>query len=50
MGILTVVSNAMGLKENVVDGKTGWIVPKRAYTTCRKIESISMEKVKTEFV
>ena len=49
MGILTVVSNAMGLKENVVDGKTGWIVPKREPTLlARKIESIiSMEnKVK----
>lgn len=29
MGLLCVVSDADGLSENVVDGKTGWIVPKR---------------------
>ena len=29
MGVLTVVSDASGLIENVIDGKTGWIVPKR---------------------
>lgn len=28
-GLLCVVSDADGLKENVVDGVTGWIVPKR---------------------
>ena len=45
MGVLTVVSNASGLRENVVDGETGWIVPKREPTLlARKIESIiSME-------
>lgn len=29
MGLLCVVSNAEGLSENVLDGKTGWVVPKR---------------------
>ena len=29
MGVLTIVSDASGLIENVVDGKTGWVVPKR---------------------
>ena len=29
MGVLTIVSNASGLQENIIDGKTGWIVPKR---------------------
>ena len=52
MGILTVVSNALGLSENVVDGKTGWIVPKREPTLlARKIESIvSMENKKINLI
>ena len=29
MGLLTIVSDASGLKENVIHGKTGWVVPKR---------------------
>ena len=29
MGLLCVVSDAEGLAENVLDGKTGWVVPKR---------------------
>lgn len=29
-GLLCVVSDADGLKENVLDNKTGWVVPKRA--------------------
>ena len=29
MGLLCVVSDAEGLIENVLDGKTGWVVPKR---------------------
>ncbi len=29
MGLLSIVSNAEGLSENVVNGQTGWIVPKR---------------------
>ena len=28
MGLLCVVSDAEGLPENIVDGKTGWVVPK----------------------
>ena len=28
-GLLCIVSDADGLKENVVDGETGWIAPKR---------------------
>ena len=29
MGLLCVASNAEGLSENIIDGETGWIVPKR---------------------
>ena len=29
MGLLTIVSDAEGLPENVIDGETGWVVPKR---------------------
>lgn len=29
MGLLCIVSNAEGLPENIIDGKTGWVVPKR---------------------
>lgn len=29
MGIPCVVSNAEGLAENILDGKTGWVIPKR---------------------
>jgi len=29
MGLITIVSNAEGLSENVLHGKTGWVVPKR---------------------
>jgi len=29
MGLLCIVTNAEGLSENVLDGKTGWIIPKR---------------------
>ena len=28
-GLLCIVSDADGLKENVIDGETGWIAPKR---------------------
>lgn len=28
-GMLCIVSNAEGLSENVIDGQTGWVVPKR---------------------
>lgn len=29
MGLLCIVSNAEGLAENVLSGKTGWVIPKR---------------------
>ena len=29
MGLLCIVSDAEGLKENVIDNQTGWVVPKR---------------------
>nr|WP_237691525.1 glycosyltransferase family 4 protein [Mangrovimonas futianensis] len=29
MGLMCIVSDADGLKENVLDGETGWVVPKR---------------------
>ena len=29
MGLLCIVTNAEGLSENVLDGKTGWVVEKR---------------------
>lgn len=30
MGLLCIVSDADGLSENVFDGKTGWVIPKRS--------------------
>ena len=30
MGLLCIVTNAEGLSENVLDRKTGWVVPKRS--------------------
>ena len=30
MGLLCVVSDAEGLSENILDGQTGWVVPKRS--------------------
>lgn len=30
MGLLCVVSDGGGLKENIIDGQTGWVVPKRS--------------------
>ena len=29
MGVLVIVSDALGLKENIINNKTGWVVPKR---------------------
>ena len=64
MGVLTIVSNASGLRENVVDGKTGWVVPKREpillakqikhiismeNTELNKIRLNSIEKVRNKF-
>ena len=30
MGLLCIVTDADGLSENVLDGETGWVVPKRS--------------------
>ena len=30
MGIITIVSDAEGLSENVIDDEIGWVVPKRS--------------------
>ena len=48
MGVLTIVSDASGLIENVVHGKTGWVVPKRrSKLLAKKItQIISMENKK----
>ena len=41
MGLLTFVSNAEGLSENVINEKTGWVVPKRKpEILARKIISV----------
>ncbi|MFH4964311.1 glycosyltransferase family 4 protein [Gaetbulibacter sp. M235] len=41
MGLLCIVSNAEGLAENVLDGKTGWVVPKRQpKLLAQKIEEV----------
>ena len=29
MGLLTIVSDADGLPENVINNETGWVIPKR---------------------
>ena len=46
MGTLTIVSDALGLQENVKDQKTGWVVPKRdPFLLNKKIKEILlMEK------
>ena len=48
MGVLTIVSDASGLSENIVDRKTGWVVPKRdPMLLAKKIkEIISMDDEK----
>ena len=52
MGVITIASDASGLSENIVDGETGWIVPKRQPTLlARKIEHIiSMENKKINLI
>ncbi|MDG5492233.1 glycosyltransferase family 4 protein [Psychroserpens sp. SPM9] len=41
MGLMTIVSNAEGLSENVLDGQTGWVVPKRQpRVLAEKIEAV----------
>ena len=45
MGVLTIVSNASGLMENIIDGKTGWVVPKRKPNLlAKKIKQITSMK------
>ena len=47
MGVLTVVSGRSGLIENAIDGKTGWIVPKRQpVLLAKKIKQIISMKNK----
>ena len=50
MGVLTVVSDASGLSENIVHEKTGWVVPKRQpLLLAKKIKQIlSMENKKLD--
>jgi colanic acid/amylovoran biosynthesis glycosyltransferase len=46
-GLLCIVSDAEGLAENVIDGKTGWVVPKRnPLAIADKIEEILKEDKK----
>ncbi len=41
MGLPCIVSNAGGLSENILDGQTGWVVPKRnSEALAQKIEDI----------
>jgi colanic acid/amylovoran biosynthesis glycosyltransferase len=64
MGLITIVSDAEGLPENVIDDETGWVVPKRSpKLLTEKIENVltmpdeklnqvhknSMARVKKEF-
>jgi colanic acid/amylovoran biosynthesis glycosyltransferase len=41
MGLLSIVSDAEGLPENVLHGRTGWVVPKRSPgLLAKKIEHV----------
>jgi len=41
MGLLTIASDAEGLTENIIDGETGWVVPKRNPTLlAQKIQNV----------
>ncbi len=53
MGVPTIVSDASGLSENIIDGKTGWVVPKREPTLLAKqikniilMENIELNKIR----
>ena len=47
MGTLTIVSDALGLQENVKDQKTGWVVPKRdPFSLNKKIKEILLMEEK----
>ncbi|MFZ1321215.1 MAG: glycosyltransferase [Ignavibacteria bacterium] len=63
-GLMCIVSDAEGLKENVVNGETGWVIPKRDYKAFKnkisevcimsfeermKISDTARERVKKEF-
>lgn len=50
MGLLCIVSNAEGLDENVLDNKTGWVVPKRQAPSLAKkiIEVIRLPKAEQQ--
>ncbi len=50
MGLLCVVSDAEGLSENVLNQKTGWVVPKRRPTLLAQqlIEIINLNHVEKE--
>ncbi|MBU2939583.1 glycosyltransferase family 4 protein [Lacinutrix sp. C3R15] len=57
LGLLCVVSNAEGLAENVLDTKTGWVVPKREpEALAKKIEAVfslpdeEKQKIKTNAI
>ena len=64
MGLLCIVSNAEGLSENIMDSKTGWVIPKRQpkllaqkieevlimpISEKRKIQQNAIARVKTNF-
>jgi len=64
MGLLCVVSDADGLNENVLDAKTGWVVPRRnplalantitkiiemPFVDQKKIQENAMNRIKKEF-
>lgn len=45
-GLFCIVSDAEGLSENVIDGKTGWVVPKRnPVALANKIEQVLSEDI-----
>ena len=51
MGVLTIVSDTPGLMENIIDGETGWVVPRRQpILLAKKIKQVtSMKKEKLNF-
>tara|TARA_B100000519_G_C14223144_1_gene428611 strand:+ start:494 stop:1678 length:1185 start_codon:yes stop_codon:yes gene_type:complete len=50
MGLLTIVSDAEGLSENIINGSTGWVVPKRRPDLLAKqIEEVIFHKP-TDFI
>ena len=64
MGLMCIVSDAEGLSENVLDDKTGWVVPKRkpellakkiadvikmSSASKEKIREVAIKRVREEF-